>query len=113
VGWEKRFGSLIARELHSVAELQEATRFAAFEKENRDFETAYVAQLVAAPGPDKEIQRRRAAVLAAKLGLYVNDPARRGRISVATTLTSTADTLDASAEQTLAKAMQSRGMRAL
>ena len=26
VGWEKRFGSLIPRELHSVAELQEATR---------------------------------------------------------------------------------------
>lgn len=113
VGWEKRFGSLIARELHSVAELQEATRFTTFEKENRDFETAYIAQWLAPEGPAKDTQRRLAAVLAARLGLYVNDPNRRGRIPVATTLTSEADTLSPSVVQTLAEAMQSRGMRAL
>jgi hypothetical protein len=113
IGWEKRYGALIARELHAVAELQEANRFSAFEKESRDFEQAYVAQLVAAPGPAQDTQRRMAAVHAANLGLYINDPNQRGRIPVAATLTSKADALDRAAVQTLADAMQTRGMRTL
>jgi len=113
IGWEKRYGALIASELHTVAELQEASRFETFEKENRDFEQAYVAQLVAAPGPDQDTQRRTAAVLAARLGLYVNDHDRRGRIPVATTLTTQADAIDPETAQTLAEAMQSRGLRTL
>jgi len=113
IGWEKRYGALIARELHTVAELQEAIRFTTFEKENLDFEQAYVAQLVVAPGTNPDTQRRRAAVLAAKLGLYINDPNRRGRIPVAATLTTKADAMDAAAAQTLAEAMQTRGLRTL
>jgi hypothetical protein len=54
-----------------------------------------------------------AAVHAANLGLYINDPNQRGRIPVAATLTSKADALDRAAVQTLADAMQTRGMRTL
>jgi hypothetical protein len=113
IAWEKRYGALIARELHTVAELQEANRFSSFEKENRDFEQAFIAQLVAAPGQAQDTQRRMAAVLAAKLGLYINDPHQHGRIPVAATLTSKADEVDPVAAQTLADAMQTRGMRTL
>ena len=113
IGWEKKYGDLIARELHSVAELQEANRFTAFETQNRDFEQAYVAQKLAAPGPTQDAERRQAAVLAAKLGLFISDPTRRVRISVAATLTTPADAADAVATRTLAEAMQSRGLRTL
>ncbi len=113
IGWEKRYGALIAQELHVVAELQEANRFAAFEKRNRDFEHAYVAQLLAAPDPEQDQHRRAAAVLAAQLGLYVNDPNNHARIPVAATLTTKNDSLDPVAVQTLAEAMQTRGMRTL
>jgi hypothetical protein len=113
IGWEKQYGALIASELHTVAELQEANRFAAFEKQNRDFEEAYVGQLTDGPGPEKDTQRRAAAVLAAKLGLYINDPNQRGRIPVATTLTTKDDTLDPAAVRALAEAMQTRGLRTL
>jgi hypothetical protein len=113
IGWEKQYGALIARELHSVAELQEASRFEAFERQNRDFEQAYVAQLLAAPGPDKDTQRRAAAVLAAKLGLYINAPDRRGRIPVAASLTTKEDSMDPATVQALAEAMQARGLRTL
>ena len=113
VGWEKQYGALIAREIHTVAELQEANRFAAFEKENRDFEQAYVAQLVTAPGPEKDTQRRAAAVLAAKLGLYINALDRHGRIPVAATLATPDDTKDPATAEALAEAMQTRGLRTL
>jgi hypothetical protein len=113
IGWGKRYGALITRELHTVAELQEASRFETFEKENLDFEQAYVAQLVAAPGPAQDTQRRMAAVLAARLGLYINDPNRRGRTPVASSLTTKADAMDAAAAQTLAEALQTRGLRTL
>jgi hypothetical protein len=113
IGWEKRYGALIARELHTVAELQEANRFVAFEKGHRSFELAYVAQLLAAPGADQDRQRQAAAVLAASLGLYVNDPHRRGRIPVAATLVPKTDRLDPAASQTLSEAMQTRGLRTL
>ena len=104
---------MIARELHSVAELQEASRFTAFEKEHRDFERAFIARLGTGPIAQQDTQRRMAAVLAAKLGLYVNDPNRRGRIPVAATLSTGADAADPVAAQALAEAMQTRGMRAL
>jgi hypothetical protein len=113
IGWEKKYGALIASELHAVAELQEANRFTAFEKQNRDFEQAYVAQLLAAPGQTRDTERRAAAVLAAKLGLYINDPNQRGRIPVAATLTTKDDTLDPAAVRALAEALQTRGMRTL
>ena len=52
-------------------------------------------------------------MLAAKLGLFISDPTRRVRISVAATLTTPADAADAVATRTLAEAMQSRGLRTL
>jgi hypothetical protein len=113
IGWEKQYGALVARELHTVAELQEANRFAAFEKQNLAFEQAYVAQLLAAPGPEKDTQRRTSAVLAAQLGLYINAPDQRGRIPVASTLTTKDDTMDPATAQALAEAMQTRGLRTL
>jgi hypothetical protein len=113
IGWEKKYGALIAQELHAVAELQEANRFTAFEKKNRDFEQAYVAQLLAAPGSEQDQDRRAAAVLAAQLGLYVNDPSNHTRIPVAETLTNKADSLDPVTAETLAEALQTRGMRTL
>jgi hypothetical protein len=113
IGWAKRYGTLITQELHTVAELQEASRFAAFEKKNRDFEQAYVAQLLAVPGPQQDQQRRTAAVLAAQLGLYVTDSNHHARTPVATTLTKPTDALDPVAAQTLADALQTRGMRTL
>jgi hypothetical protein len=113
IGWEKRYGALITRELHTVAELQEANRFSTFEEENRNFEQAYVAQLLAAPGPAQDTQRRLAAVQAAKLGLYINAPNQHDRIPVAATLTSKNDAMDPAAAETLADAMQTRGMRTL
>ena len=113
IGWEKRYGALIAQELHTVVELQEANRFTGFERKNRDFEHVYVAQLLAAPGPEQDENRRAAAVLAAQLGLYVNDPSNHARIPVAASLTTKADALDPVAAQTLAEAMQTRGMRTL
>jgi hypothetical protein len=113
IGWEKQYGALIASELHTVAELQEANRFATFEKQNLDFEQAYVAQRLATPGPEKDTQRRAAAVLAAKLGLYINAPDRHGRIPVAATLAAGDSTMDPATAQALAEAMQTRGLRTL
>ena len=111
IAWEREYGDLIARDLLSVAELQEADRFAAFEKQNRDFESAYVAQRLA--GPKQEAERRTAALRAARLGLYVNGPVHRARVPVATMLVPEMEALEASARQTLAEAMQTRGMRTL
>lgn len=113
IGWEKRYGHLIGSELHGVAELQEANRFTAFEVQNRDFERAYVGQAVAAPGPERDALRRNAAVLAAKLGLYVNDVLERRRRSVASTLTTDADQQDPATAAALTEALQTRGMRTL
>ena len=112
IGWEKRYGALITRELHTVAELQEASRFTAFEKENLEFEQAYVGQLVSPPGPTADSKRRSAAILAAKLGLYISDPNQMRR-SVAESLTTPADAQDPATAQALANAMQTRGLRTL
>jgi len=112
IGWEKRYGALITRELHTVAELQEASRFTAFEKENLEFEQAYVGQLVSPTGPTADSKRRSAAILAAKLGLYISDPNQMRR-SVAESLTTPADAQDPATAQALANAMQTRGLRTL
>lgn len=113
IRWEKRYGRLIATELHGVAELQEATRFAEFERRSRDFERAYVGQAVAVPGPEKDSLRRIAAVAAAKLGLYVSDPIARRRRPLAATLITDSDEKDAATAAALAEALQTRGMRTL
>jgi len=113
IAWEKRYGRLIATELHGVAELQEANRFAAFERQSRDFEQAYVGLIVAPPGPERDTLRRNAAVLSAKLALYVSDPSARARRPVAASLTTEADRRDAVTDAALAEALQTRGMRTL
>ena len=68
---------------------------------------------MAAPVPAQDTQRHTAAVLATKLGLYINDPNHRGHIPVAATLTTKADTMDPAAAQALAEARQTRGLRTL
>jgi hypothetical protein len=113
IDWERRYGALIAPELHAVAELEEANRFTELEKLTRDFELAYVAQRAADAGPEQSAQRRKAALFAAQLGLYVNEPTNRARVSVAATLAATTSTMDDSDKQALAEAMQARGMRTL
>lgn len=113
LGWERRFGGLIARELHAVAELQEADRFIEIEKQSRDFEQAYVAQLVADAGSERNAQRLKAALSAAELGLYVREPGHRARISLAATLAARTTAMDEAAKGALAEAMQSRGVRTL
>jgi hypothetical protein len=113
IGWEQKYGGLIASELHGVAELQEANRFVEFERDNRDFEDAYVAQSLAAPGPEQDQSRRKAAVLAARLGLYVSGGERRVRVPLATQLTTAADAADPKAARALAEALQTRGLRTL
>lgn len=113
IDWVRRYGALIAPELHAVAELEEANRFTELEKLSRDFELAYVAQRAADPGPEQNVQRRKAALLAAQLGLYVNEPTNRARVSVAATLAATTSAMDDVDKQALAEAMQARGMRTL
>ena len=113
VGWEKRYGDLIAQEVHQVAELQEASRFTAFEVQNRDFERAYVTYLAANEGPVKDKQRVLAAQDAAKLGLYIQAPDHRTRVPVAATLTTAADSMNSEVARALAQAMRARGLRTL
>lgn len=113
IGWERHYGNLIAREIHDVAELQEAARFQTFEAQHRDFERAYVDYLTAEPGPDKDRNRRLAAQGAATLGLYVSGPEHHARVPLASTLSSPADPRDDATARSLAEAMQSRGLRTL
>jgi hypothetical protein len=112
VRWERRYGDLIASELHSLAELQEADRFSAFERDTQAFERAYVAAQVGA-GPEQDAQRRSAAVLAAKLGLYVSGASHGTRISVAETLLTADDRKDTATASKLAAAFETRGLRVL
>jgi hypothetical protein len=113
VAWEKGYGQLIAREIHDVAELQEASRLVAFEAQNRTFERAYVAFLSSDDEADKQRQRGLAAEAAAKLGLYIRDPERHVRVSFASTLSSATDAGNPELARTLADAMQTRGLRTL
>jgi hypothetical protein len=113
IDWEKRYGQLIAREIHDVAELQEASRFIAFEAQSRAFERAYVAYLSSDDEADKQKQRVVAAEAAAKLGLYIKDPERHVRVSLSSTLTSATDSTDPQVERALADALQTRGLRTL
>jgi len=112
VRWERRYGDLIASELHSLAELQEADRFSAFERDTQAFDRAYVAAQ-AEGTPQQDAQRRVAAVLAAKLGLYVNGESRGTRISVAEMLLTADDRKDAATASQLADALETRGLRVL
>lgn len=113
IGWEKRYGGLIARELHAVAELQEANRFKEFETATRDFERAFVGMLVSTPGAQRDEQRRTAALLAAKLSLFINAPDHKGRIPFASTLVSPEDKRDPKVAGALTAAMNLRGLRTL
>jgi hypothetical protein len=113
IDWEKRYGNLIAGELHAVAELQEANRFKAFEADARDFERAFVDMLVSTPGPQQDEQRRSAALLAAKLSLFVNAPNHKGRIPFASTLVAPDDEKEPKVAEALAAALQLRGLRTL
>lgn len=113
IAWEKRYGQLISREIHDVAELQEASRFTTFEAQNRTFERAYVAYLASDDEADKQKQRLLAAEAAAKLGLYIKDPERHVRVSLAETLISITGSTDPRSARALADAIQARGLRTL
>lgn len=113
IGWGKRYGQLIARDIRDLAEFQEASRYAAFETQNRAFERAYVAYLASDDGVEKDEHRRQAAQAAAMLGLYVKDPECEMRVSLAATLTSAADGRDPGVARALSDAMQTRGLRTL
>lgn len=113
VAWEKRYGALIARELHTVAELQEADRFNAFEQQNRDFEAAYVAYMAGPSGPGENERRRAAALAAARLGVYVRGVERQVRQPLGQILSTYADAADAPFVHALASALETRGLRTL
>jgi hypothetical protein len=87
IAWARRYAAVIGSKALDVLEFEEAKRFERFEAELREFEQAYVSTLTntepTASEPASD-QKLRAAIAAARLGLYVDSP--EGRLPLATKL---------------------------
>jgi hypothetical protein len=96
IAWSARYGSLLGR-TRDLLEFQESARWKRLERETQAFDRALVALLVAGPGADQPQLSRRAALEAARLGLYVDGPSGGARVPYAVVLVGDLDAARAAA----------------
>ncbi len=81
VAWARRYSAMMGSNLRDVLAFQEAQRFASYEREAADFANSAVGFLVArrtAPNnPELQAKAERAALSAARLGLYTGVAGQR------------------------------------